>query len=282
MTLGAIIFAQNNEVIDYTKLAVFSAKRVRQFLNIPVSLVTDNANYLKTKYPDHPFDQIIEIEFTDNNQTKNFYDGSFSSRKLSWKNQSRSNIYDLTPYDRTLVIDSDYILNSNILQSALTNDYDFQIYKDSFDLAVDREHAEFLRINQYSVPFYWATVFVFQKNSITKAFFDLVSYIKENWSYFRLLYNISNPLYRNDFAFSIAIHIMNGKTNSNFAVDLPGKMTYITDEDILVSADGTKMKFLTQKKNYLGEYIAVKTHSMDVHVINKMSLSRFIDTGSGI
>jgi len=282
MTLGAIIFAQNNEVIDYTKLAVFSAKRIRQFLNIPVSLVTDNANYLKTKYPDHPFDQIIEIEFTDNNQTKNFYDGSFSSRKLSWKNQSRSNIYDLTPYDRTLVIDSDYILNSNILQSALTNNYDFQIYKDSFDLAVDREHAEFLRINQYSIPFYWATVFVFQKNSITKAFFDLVSYIKANWSYFRLLYNISNPLYRNDFAFSIAIHIMNGKTNSNFAVDLPGKMAYITDEDILVSADGTKMKFLTQKKSYLGEYIAVKTHSMDVHVINKMSLSRFIDTGLGI
>jgi len=201
---------------------------------------------------------------------------------LSWKNQDRVNIFNLTPYDRTLVIDSDYIINSPVLKSALENNYDFQIYQNSFDLAFERYNEEFQRINQYSIPFYWATVFIFQKNEVNELFFNLISYIKDNWQYFRLLYNISSNLYRNDFAFSIAIHIMSGKTNNNFAIELPGKMVYATDNDILIGAYGNKMKFLTQKKDYLGEYLVTKTTGLDVHVMNKLSLSRFIDGGSGV
>jgi len=174
------------------------------------------------------------------------------------------------------------VLNSSILKSALENNYDFQIYRNSFDLAYERNSADFQRINQYSIPFYWATAFVFQKNTITQAFFDLVTYIKENWVYFKLLYNINSSTFRNDYAFSIAIHIMNGKHLEGFAIELPGKMIFAADTDILISADDSKMKFLTQKKNYLGEYIVAKTTDLDVHVMNKMSLSRFIDGGSGV
>lgn len=282
MTTGAIIFAQNNSSIDYTKLAVFAASKIAEHLKIPVSLITDNKRWLLNTYPDHNFDQVIEIPSSQQVQKKKFYDGSLASKTLEWKNLSRNQVYNLTPYDRTLVIDSDYIINSSVLKSALDNNYDFQIYQNSFDLAIDRDNTEFKRINQYTIPFYWATVFVFQKNTIMEAFFNLIDYIKTNWSYYRLLYNIDSPLFRNDFAFSIAIHIMNGKTDGNFAMELPGKMIYALDSDILVSTDGDKMKFLTQKKDFLGEYTLVKTTGLDVHVINKMSLSRYIDGGSGV
>jgi len=281
MTTGAVIFAQNNSTIDYIKLAIFAASRIKKYLGIPVSIVTDTKDYLLKSFPDHGFDQIIEIDFVAPVQNKKFFDGSVTSKVLPWKNHSRTNIYDLTPYNRTLVIDSDYIISSKVLKSALDNDYDFQIYKNSFDLAIDRDR-DFERINQYSIPFYWATVFVFQKNTIMKAFFDLVGYIKTNWSYFRLLYNIDSSTYRNDFAFSIAIHIMDGKTQGDFAIELPGIMTYITDADVLVSIDEEKMKFLTQRKNFLGEYTAAKTTGLDVHVINKMSLLRYVNGGSGV
>jgi hypothetical protein len=107
-------------------------------------------------------------------------------------------------------------------------------------------------------------------------FFNLIEYIKSNWNYFRILYNIVSNTYRNDFAFSIAIHIMNGKTNGNFAVELPGKMIYATDRDILVDAIDNKMKFLVEKKNHFGEYILAKTEGLDVHVMNKYSLDRVI------
>lgn len=281
MTTGAVIFAHNNTSIDYVKLAVFAAERVKHYLNIPVTLVTDDSKWLLSKFKEHPFEHVIETSSA-HVQHRYFHDGSLSKKQLEWKNLSRTQVYNLTPYDKTLVLDSDYIINSTILKTALDNDHDFQIYRQSMDLAPDREPGAFKRINMYSVPFYWATVFVFQKNAITQAFFDLVDYIKQNWIYFRTLYSIEAPAFRNDIAFSIAIHIMNGKTEGGFAVELPGKMVFTADRDLLVSAKDEKMSFLVEKHGYVGEYTAVKTTGIDVHVMNKFSLDRFIDGGNGV
>jgi hypothetical protein len=67
-----------------------------------------------------------------------------------------------------------------------------------------------------------------------------------------------------------------------FAQELPGKMFYISDRDLLISLDDIKMKFLIEKENYLGEYTAVSLNNTDVHIMNKLSLSRFIDGGLGV
>ena len=191
--------------------------------------------------------------------------------------------YELTPYDKTLVIDSDYIINSSILKEAFNNDYEFQIYRESFDLAGWRDTSAFTRINQNSILFYWATAFVFEKTPVTESFFNLVTHIRQNWEYYRVLYGIDAAAYRNDFAFSIAIFVMNGNKDDNqFAMPLPGNMTYITDRDILVKKVGDKMQFLVEKESYRGEYTLVKTNGIDVHVMNKQSLTRFIDGGQGV
>jgi hypothetical protein len=282
MSIGAILFAQNNSTVDYIKLAVFSARRIVRHLDIPVSLITDNQQWLLDHYVDHPFDKIIEIPAETTPQQKYFNDGSLASQKLEWKNKSRSSVYDLTPYDRTLVLDSDYIISSNILKNALDNEHDFQIYNKSFDLAGWRKVEEFKRINQYSIPFYWATAFIFNKSEIMQCFFDLVTYVKSNWLYFRNLYNIEHSVFRNDFAFSIAINIMNGKTNGEFAIELPGTMSYVIDKDILVDIIDDKIHVLIEKQNHPGEYILSKTQGIDLHVMNKLSLSRFIDGGTGV
>jgi alpha-N-acetylglucosamine transferase len=281
MSNGALIFAHNNSSVDYTRLAVFAATRVKQFLNIPVSIVTDNRKWLDENFYQHPFDKIIEVE-TEPSSLKVFYDGTMASKKLEWKNLSRNRAYDLTPYDRTLVIDSDYILSSSILRSAFEVDADFQIYQKSFDLAGWRDTSSFQRINSYSIPFYWATAFVFEKNNATRSFFDLITYIKSNWDYFKILYGIDSPTYRNDFVFSIAIHIMNGKTNGEFATPLPGTMTYIQDRDILIEMTNTKFKFLVEKKDHLGQYLALKTDGIDVHIMNKVSLLRVLEENTNV
>jgi len=282
MSNGAVIFAQNNRLIDYTKLAIFSANRIKQFLSIPVSIVTDNKQWLIDSYPDHPFDSIIEIPFQTRYFEKEFHDGSMYSSFLEWKNLSRTQVYNLTPYDKTLVIDSDYIISSGLLKTAFDLDYNLQIYSDSVDLAEWRSTGEFQRINQYSIPFYWATTFVFQKNPVMECFFNLVSYVQSNWGYYRTLYSIQPVAYRNDFAFSIAIHIMNGKTNGEFASKLPGKMYYTLDKDFLVSMKDKKINFLVAKKDHVGEYTLAKTEGLDVHIMNKQSLLRFIDGGIGV
>lgn len=282
MTNGAIIFAQNSANLDYVKMAVFAAKQITEHLDIPVSIITDSAAWLKQGYPDHKFDHVIPIGYAENNQYKKINDGALASKTIEWKNFTRDRVYDLTPYDKTLVIDSDYIINSSVLKSAFENHYDFQIYKKSMDLAAWRSRDEFVRVSQWSIPFYWATTFIFTKNDIMDSFFNLIAYIKSNWTYFRTLYRITSGAYRNDYAFSIAIHIMNGKTNGEFATELPGTMTYSTDRDFLISKDGDKLKFLIEKENYIGEYTLAKTQGIDVHVMNKLSLCRCIDGGSGV
>jgi hypothetical protein len=282
MRVGAVVVAQNNSTIDYVKLAIFSANQINKFLDIPVSIVTDSKGYLESQYPNHPFDQILDISEDAFYFQRRFNDGSLANKVLEWKNLSRYRVYDLTPYDTTLVVDVDYIINSSILKPALFLDYPLQIYSQSMDIANWRDTEEFQRINPYSIPFYWATVFIFNKGNVASAFFSLLSHIKDNWEYFRTLYCISSPMFRNDLAFSIAIHIMNGKKLGDFAQELPGKMIYAKDTDVLISAEDTTMKFLIEKKNYLGEYNVAKTNGLDVHVMNKLSLSRYIDGGSGV
>jgi hypothetical protein len=75
---------------------------------------------------------------------------------------------------------------------------------------------------------------------------------------------------------------MNGKSNGEFAVELPGTMSYAIDKDILVDIIDDKIHILLEKQNHPGEYILSKTQKLDVHVMNKLSLSRFIDGGQGV
>ncbi len=154
---------------------------------------------------------------------------------------------------------------------------DFLIYKNSCDLAGWRKIEEFKYLNQYSIPFYWATVFYFVKNKKNEIFFSLVKYIRNNWDYYRLIYQISDKKFRNDFAFSIAIHILNGMDYDCFDNIIPGKMFYTLDKDSLISLKEDSCVFLVEKENKLGEYTALKTSGIDVHVMNKHSLLRMYD-----
>jgi hypothetical protein len=275
MTRGVLIFAQNNSSIDYTKMAIYAAERVRKFLNVPVSIVTDSREQLLSHNSD-VFDTIIDINDAAY-YTKYFYDGIETSVSLPWKNTSRSNCFYLSPYDETLVIDADFIINSSTLSYCWNQPNDFLIYKNSFDLAQRDNQTEFTSISEYSTDFYWATVFWFRKTDNTAAFFNLVSHIKDNWSYYKFIYQIHSTNFRNDLAFSIALHMMNGFTAGNFAGHLPSKLFYIHDMDMLLSINDTTMNFLVQHNAAHGGYIPAKTVGIDVHVMNKHSLLRVID-----
>lgn len=283
MSTGALIYAQNNSSVDYVKLAAFAAKKVKEHLEIPVSLVTDSPDWAKQSQPDDIFENIISFSPQSTEYyNKRFNDGALSSKILEWKNLERGTAFDVSPYDTTLVLDADYIVNSNFLKPFLENTEGLQIYKNCFDLSGWRGTTSYEKISPYSIPFYWATVFIFTKNKVIESFFNLIKHIRDNWAYYRTLYNIEYVTFRNDFAFSMAIHIMNGKTNGDFPYLLPGRMSYITDRDYLVSIDNNSIKFLVEKQNYLGEYTLAKVKGLDVHIMNKYSLARYIDGGLGV
>lgn len=277
MSRGVVLFAYNNTSVDYVGLAIKSTKLIKKHLNLPVTLVTDSSDWLKKQYPSDIdlFDNIISSVDT-STQKKRFYDGSLNYELISWKNTTRSTVFELTPYDETLVIDVDYILNSSYLLNLFELTQDVVLFKDSLDLSGWRRSNEFVNISNTSVPFYWATVFCFKKTEKSKLFFNLISFIKTNWQYYRTLYDIDTPTYRNDFAFSIAIHILNGSSCDKFIDTIPGKMYFTLDRDFLFKHNNNSCTFLIEKQNALGEYTLLKTDNLDIHIMNKQSIMRVL------
>jgi hypothetical protein len=278
-TKGVLLFAFNNAEIDYIKQAIFCAKKIKEHLKLSVALVTDNISYLETAYPFYKkyIDVVLLVPEEKTTQLKNFSDGAYSLRKLEWKNQSRPDCYEISPFDETIVLDVDYITCNDNLLNCFKIDEEFLIYKNPIDVAnTVRNINSFDRISDRSIDMWWATGFYFKKSPFMKMYFDLVKHIKENWTYYRLIYQIPNTNYRNDFSFSIAIHILRGFQESFWPVTMPGTMYMSFDTDILEKLDGNALTIIADYKNN-ASYMAVSVKDANVHVMNKFSLGRIID-----
>lgn len=277
MSKGILVFARNNDQIDYIKQAYALAKRAKKHLNLPTSIATDSVNYLKKQYGTDTFDKVIEILPAESPNKRHYNDGTLISHRTSFKNFGRSLAYDISPYNETLVLDTDFIICNDIFKNCFNSQDDFLIYKDSHDITQVRDESEFDYVSDSSIEMYWATCLFFRKTETNKIFFDLVQHIEKNYNHYRRVYQITSSMYRNDHAFSIAIHMMNGFQEGDFAKSMPGKLLYTLDRDLLWEIQGDDLLFLAEKKKYLGEYTPIKTRRQNIHVMNKFSLNREID-----
>tara|TARA_B100000470_G_C19791780_1_gene392512 strand:- start:1669 stop:2523 length:855 start_codon:yes stop_codon:yes gene_type:complete len=280
MTKGVILFANNNDEIDYVRQAIFCAKHIKKHLNLPVSLITDSEKHLQTKYPHliDIFDKVISAEKIQVYQRKTFRDGRQVSKKLQWNNFNRSDAYNLTPYDETIVMDTDYIVGNDLLLNCFKLNDDFMIWKDSLYINPYGKPWEIRYVSDTSIEMYWATVFYFKKNKKMETFFELLKYIKENWNYYRWIYQISGRNFRNDFAFSIAIHIMNGfESSTHWPTNPPGSLYYIFDRDLVEDFKDDEFTFLCTLPNDNSNYSVATTKDLNVHVMNKIGLEQLIE-----
>jgi len=251
------------------------AKRIEKYLQLPVSLVTSNK---LTKEQSKVFDQVIPSTLSvAKSTTKRHCDGDMYDKITKFYNNDRAFAYDLTPYEQTIVMDTDFIISNNLLNNCFIQNKNFLIYKDATHIGIHTGTPEFQRVSDTSVDFYWATVFFFRKSQDTKIFFDLIKHIHENYLHYRSMYQFRTTVFRNDFAFSMAIHIMNGYQAGEFAGALPGKKFYAIDKDVLIDIVDDEIKILVQKTNRFGEYTAVKLKGSNCHVMNKFSLERIIE-----
>jgi len=276
MTKGILVFARNNGHIDYVKQAAFLARRAQHHLGLPTTIVTDKVEYVEEKFP-NDFDNVIPLEVRNDQNYRRFFDGAMSNLTASFNNRGRADAYNLSPYHETLVLDTDIVICNDLYKHCFESRNDFLIYQDSHDISNFRNTREFEYVSDYGIEFYWATCIFFRKTEVNKIFFDLVKHIQDNWDHYYRVYQLNSPMFRNDFAFSIAIHIMNGFQKGDFTAAMPGKLLYITDKDILWKLSDDKMIFLVEKEKHVGEYTLVKTVDQTVHVMNKRSLTRIID-----
>lgn len=274
MSKGLLVFAYNNRSVDYVKQAAYLAKRASEYLGLPLSVVTEDIEYAKQW--SELFDQIIYCKSTAIT-AKTYNDGTMAKQKLVFKNDTRPKAYELTPYEQTVLLDSDYIIADDLFLNCFDGPNEFMIYKDAYDLAGFRDYSEFKYISDVGVDFYWATCVYFKKSETTQIFFDLVKHVQEHWTHYRLIYRLETPVYRNDHIFSIAIHIMNNFVQGDFAKKMPGKLFYITDKDILHKLSGDEFVLLLEKQNILGQYTLANFKGKSLHVMNKFSLAENIN-----
>lgn len=278
MSKGVVLFASNNSMTNYLKQANSLAIRISKYLDLPTTLITDDD--VANKFPEYieNFDKIIRVNSLKSTYAnRRYHDGSITNRTLSFNNGNRAIAYDLTPYDETIVMDTDFIICNNLLNKCFDQTSDFSIYDTAIHLGTYTDSPEFKTISDTSVKFYWATVFFFRKTVLNKVFFDLIKHIQDNYLHYRSVYQFKSNLYRNDFAFSIAIHIMNGYQQGSFAGKLPGKHFYCIDKDVLHSMNNDEFTVMVEKTNRLGEYTLIKLKGSNLHVMNKFSLERCID-----
>jgi hypothetical protein len=257
-------------------MSIISGGLAKKYLNVPVSLITDKFTLIWMKdsgiydTANRIFEHIIIDDKPQTNNSRKLYDG-VDNTVVPFLNFNRSSAWDLTPYDRTLLIDSDFLIFSNRLSEYWNVDSDLMIgesIKDIYDTSRVGYHDRY--ISDVGIKLYWATTVMFTKNERTQIFFDLVTHIKNNYQYYADTYRFDSKQFRNDIAFSVAKHILNGFEQTN-TEDLPPVLTLL-DRDVLCAVDKKLTVLVSPKLD--SNFCAATTSGIDIHVMNKQSIIR--------
>jgi hypothetical protein len=262
MTQGILLFAHNTEEVNYGVMAVWVAERIIRYLGKPVSLVTDEYTIQSLKGisidPKKHFDKII-IKDCDTTQTRRL-----SGENVIFKNLDRCDAYDLTPYDETLILDTDIAIMSDRLNTVWGNANDILISNKSLDI-LDRSSDEFNFLKDHGIEFQWATEFYFRKSVVAEEFFKKCKFIKENYAWYSMLYGMGTTPVRNDHIWSIAVHEL------GIDVDrIPRVLRYATDKDEIVELGTDRVLFAAK----INDKIRLSNiRDQDVHIMNKFELT---------
>jgi hypothetical protein len=271
MTQGFLIFAFNNGKLDYLAQAIWVANRIRKYLDKPTTIVTDVASLEQHPEPGHD----IKVTDPEGFGSRNF-DLSTDTHIAPWFNGNRYQAYAITPYDETIIIDSDYVVNSDQLNKLWGNPHEFLTHRAVHDVTFKNSFVAFDTFG-VQIPHYWATVLYFRKSSQAEGIFDLISMIKANYGYYSQLYQFANRPYRNDFAVSIAQLIAYGH-RIDAVPTIPWLLptapadakAYMIDEDT----------FELRYEKWMGnkhKNMRVKIKNMDFHCLDKISMEAMIN-----
>jgi hypothetical protein len=265
MKTGALIFAFNNEQTDYVRLAAWSARNIRRHLGIPVAVVTDNIDHDLVR---SEFDCVINAS-AESGGLRHFDD---YGQTVTWHNAARTNAYQLSPWDQTLVLDADYVVASDRLKSLFSVDCDFVCHKTAYNLSSGYPLDNLNSFGTHQFPMWWATVMLFRKSNSAQYIFDAMQMIKQNWQHYRDLYGINNRTYRNDFALSIALGIVSGHTLRVDAIPwgLASTLPEHTVSQLAEDYYQIEWKTATGNRQYLG------LAGTDMHVMGKQSLEKIV------
>ncbi len=199
MSKGFIVFAQNTESVDYVKQAYALALSIQssQQTYKNISLVTNNV--VPSEYM-HAFDKIIEIPWVTETSTR--YAGEHR-----WK------LYHVTPYDETIVLDSDMLVLEDLSSWwKQCGNYDVNFCSRVKNHKLDVVTSNFYRKTfvENNLPNVYFGLHYFKKTDFSYNFFKILEFVCNNWEwcYSKFAPNLYQNSLSMDLATAIAINIV--------------------------------------------------------------------------
>jgi hypothetical protein len=261
---GILIYAFNNESINYFRQAVWCADRINKYLNLPVTIVTDEVSIGETKCTHN-----LIISQAQSGGYRIFNPGR-NSDSDTWYNGNRYQSYNLSPYEQTIVLDSDYIVCSDQLLRLFDTSIEVTAMKNVYDVTNRNQFSPYKSISDNrGLHHYWATVLYFRKGQLSEEFFDILTMIKTNYIHYANLYNFRSSPFRNDFAVSVALNTIYGHIPDAIPT-IPWSMANVFS-DVDISTDDQETFDLTYHVDC--KFRTIKLTGQDFHFMNKHSLA---------
>ena len=280
---GFLLYANYSDKINYATLAVCCALSIKSSLvnnNVTVVLDKKSKNQLQKSHSKEiitkAFDNIIVTTKQFQTIKRRHFNTPWENFTTPFNNKHRILAYNHSPYKETILLDTDVIVMNDELDNIWGCNENILMNRKAIDLQGKQFGSiEDQRLSVNGIPMYWATQVYFKKGKFSKTFFDLVNYIKEEYNYCRFLYEFPDGYYRNDYVFSIAAHVMNGYINGNqrsFPIDTI--LTSYQEDNIAHVKDSKEIIFLSTNMDEKWKTVLVNIKDMNVHVMNKMELTR--------
>ncbi len=285
---GVLLIAYNNGKINYEKLAIIAARSVKLHMkNNHVTLLTDQPTFdalsreLTPEQAAVTFDHIIIDNIDHEQNTRTHRDSPWQEFTTQFNNKSKHSIFQKTPYERTLMIDVDYIIGNNTLDAVFETDSEVAMYKNAISVRNYKPRIWEQKLHPDGIDMWWSTAIYWRSDSkVAQLFFELWEHVKENYNYYKWLYKFPGVLFRTDYAVSIATHILNGHRSGNLIHELPGKVMRFSEQidDIVKFNKIDDILLLCPDPMELWKNIVSRIKNENVHVMNKMAILRHYET----
>jgi len=279
---GFLLHAFNNKELDYSKLAVCCALSIKTNLkNNSVTVIMDEGTkkWLYSSVPNAilkiAFDKIIIPKEKFLSGKRRHYDSPWINFKAEFNNQNRVLSYQYSPYDETILLDTDYIVMNDNFDHVWGSAEDILMNKDVIDLKSNKfGNIEDQRLSSHGIPLYWATAVYFKKSKFAESFFNSVDYIRDEYNFYQFLYGFKAGFYRNDYSFSVAAHIIGGYQNNIKPFPESKIITSYQKDTIAEVLDSREIIFLSHNVDEPWKSTLVNIKDVNVHIMNKRELLR--------
>ena len=204
MTKGYIVIAQNNNAVDYLEQAYALALNLKLTQTVVCGLtvcVDAKTRKLITAKHKKVFEHIVDIPWQDD------------AKDEQWKINNKWKYYYMTPYDETVILDTDMIFPTDV-----SHWWDIMSQRDVWATTKVRTYRGEVATSDYyrewftknNLPNVYTAFFYFKKSDLASELFAMIEIIFQHWQrmYFKYMPEGKPDWLSGDVAFALAMQIL--------------------------------------------------------------------------